>query len=58
MWLAQYDAVATCFFIDTAVNIIEYIEIIYDILRPGGIWVNCGPLQYISNVEAYNNYLP
>lgn len=41
-----FDAVATCFFIDTAHNIIEYIEVIHKILRPGGYWVNLGPLLY------------
>lgn len=42
----KYSAVATCFFIDTAQNIIEYLEIIYEILQPGGYWVNVGPLLY------------
>lgn len=36
------DAVCTCFFIDTANNIIDYIQTIYEILRPGGIWINLG----------------
>eukprot|EP00796_Vickermania_ingenoplastis_P007186 gene7186-5048_t len=42
----KWSAVATCFFIDTAQNIIEYLEIIYDLLQPGGYWVNVGPLLY------------
>jgi carnosine N-methyltransferase len=42
----SWDCVATCFFIDTANNIIEYIEMIYKILKPGGIWINLGPLLY------------
>lgn len=42
----KYSAIATCFFIDTAQNIIEYLEIIYEILQPGGYWVNVGPLLY------------
>lgn len=41
-----WSAVATCFFIDTAHNIIEYLEIIYHLLVPGGFWVNVGPLLY------------
>ncbi|KAG8647435.1 hypothetical protein MANES_09G077000v8 [Manihot esculenta] len=41
-----WDAVVTCFFIDTAHNIIEYIEIISRILKDGGIWINLGPLLY------------
>lgn len=42
----SWSAVATCFFIDTAHNIIEYLEIIYNLLVPGGYWVNVGPLLY------------
>lgn len=42
----EYDAVVTCFFLDTAQNVIEYMEIIWDALRPGGVWVNLGPLQW------------
>ncbi|OMO95893.1 hypothetical protein CCACVL1_05188 [Corchorus capsularis] len=41
-----WDAVVTCFFIDTAHNIIEYIEIISKILKEGGVWINLGPLLY------------
>lgn len=41
-----WSAVATCFFIDTAHNIVEYMEIIYNLLAPGGYWVNVGPLLY------------
>lgn len=32
-----WDAVVTCFFIDTAHNIIEYIEVISRILKDGGV---------------------
>ncbi|XP_059067059.1 uncharacterized protein LOC131073111 isoform X2 [Cryptomeria japonica] len=41
-----WDAVVTCFFIDTAHNVIEYIEIISNILKDGGVWINLGPLLY------------
>ena len=41
-----YDCVITCYFIDTAENIIEYIDIIYNVLKKGGIWINFGPLSY------------
>lgn len=41
-----WDCVATCFFIDCANNIIDFVEIIYNILKPGGIWINLGPLLY------------
>ena len=38
----SWDCIATVFFIDTAHNIISYIETIYNTLKPGGIWVNLG----------------
>ena len=38
--------VLTCFFIDTAHDIVEYIQTIYNILEKGGVWVNIGPLLY------------
>ncbi|XP_071521427.1 carnosine N-methyltransferase-like, partial [Panulirus ornatus] len=41
-----WDCVATCFFIDCANNIVAFIETIYKILKPGGYWVNLGPLLY------------
>lgn len=41
-----FDAVATCFFIDTAPVAMEYIDVIKHVLRPGGVWVNCGPLSF------------
>jgi len=41
-----FDSVVTCYFIDTANNIIEYIETIYNILKVGGLWINFGPLLY------------
>lgn len=41
-----YAAVVTCFFIDTARNIISYLETIKGLLQKGGIWVNVGPLLW------------
>lgn len=41
-----FNAVATCFFIDTAPNLISYIETVRHCLAPGGIWVNVGPLLW------------
>lgn len=43
---SKWDVVVTCFFLDTAKNIIEYIRRIHQILCPGGIWINHGPLLY------------
>ena len=42
----KWDAVATCFFLDTANNILDYIDLIKSILKVDGIWVNMGPLEY------------
>lgn len=44
----EWDCVCTCFFIDTAKNIVEYIEIISNILKPGGVWINLGVLAFKS----------
>ncbi|KAL1378176.1 hypothetical protein pipiens_015768 [Culex pipiens pipiens] len=54
-----WDCVATCFFIDCANNIIDFVEIIYNILKPGGIWVNLGPLLYhFSDMLTENSIEP
>ncbi|EFA79136.1 N2227-like domain-containing protein [Heterostelium album PN500] len=42
----HWDSVCTCFFIDTARNIVEYIECISKMLKVGGYWINFGPLLY------------
>jgi carnosine N-methyltransferase len=38
----KWDAILTCFFIDTAKNIIDYLSLIHRLLAPDGIWINCG----------------
>lgn len=43
-----YNAIATLFFIDTARNLLAYLEKIHTLLQPGGIWINVGPLLYGS----------
>ncbi|KAL3425936.1 hypothetical protein PVAG01_02727 [Phlyctema vagabunda] len=42
----EYDAVACVFFLDTAPNIIRYLETIKNCLRTGGLLVNFGPLLW------------
>ena len=42
----KFDAVATVFFLDTAPNIIRYIEVIRNCLRTGGLMINIGPLLW------------
>ena len=41
-----WDAVAACFFVDTAPVALEYVAAIWRLLKPGGAWVNLGPLLY------------
>jgi carnosine N-methyltransferase len=41
-----FSVVVTIFFIDTASNVLKYIETIYNVLEPNGIWINLGPLAW------------
>lgn len=41
-----YDCVCTCYFIDCAPNILDYISTISYILKHNGYWINFGPLLY------------
>ena len=55
-----FDAVATVFFLDTAQNVLRYIQTVHHCLKPGGIWSNNGPLlwHFTSQHEqsAHNNH--
>ena len=42
----SFGAVLTCFFIDTATNIYEYLQMMQHLIRPGGLWINVGPVQW------------
>ncbi|KAF2276845.1 methyltransferas-like protein [Westerdykella ornata] len=42
----RFDAVATVFFIDTAPNVIRYVEAVRNCLKQGGLWINLGPLLW------------
>jgi len=46
---ATFDCIVTCFFLDTATNVYEYISTIEHSLQRGGIWVNIGPLRWHRN---------
>jgi carnosine N-methyltransferase len=55
----SYDAVAACFFLDTAPNLIRYLEVILHCLKPGGILINVGPLlwhweNHVPNQHGYD----
>lgn len=49
---ATFDAVATVFFIDTAPNLIRYIDAVRNCLKPGGLWINLGPLLWHHAARA------
>ena len=42
----QWDCIVTCYFVDTASDIVAYLKTIWSCLKPGGIWINHGPLLY------------
>jgi len=44
--VSEWDAVVSCFFLDTAKNIFLYIRTIAWIIREGGFLINLGPLLY------------
>ncbi|CAN0319402.1 unnamed protein product [Bubo scandiacus] len=52
-----WDCIATCFFIDTAHNVIDYIDTIWKILKPGGIWINVGKCPLLYHFENLGNEL-
>ncbi|KIW66469.1 hypothetical protein PV04_05802 [Phialophora macrospora] len=41
-----FDGVVTVFFIDTAPNLVRYIETVRNCLKNDGIWINVGPLLW------------
>jgi hypothetical protein len=43
---ASWDVFASCYFIDCATNILEFLRTIAYVLKPGGYWINFGPLLY------------
>lgn len=41
-----FDGVVSVFFIDTAPNLIRYIDTVRNCLKKGGVWINIGPLLW------------
>ncbi|KAF7542689.1 hypothetical protein G7Z17_g11359 [Cylindrodendrum hubeiense] len=52
----EYDIVASVFFLDTAPNLIRYLEVILHCLRPGGVLINIGPLLWHFENNAPGNH--
>ncbi|UOH79699.1 hypothetical protein LQV05_000709 [Cryptococcus neoformans] len=42
----QWGAVVTCFFIDCARNVLNYLRVIHSLLADDGVWINVGPLLW------------
>lgn len=42
----KWQGVASCFFLDTAPNIVEYLQVIWNMLEDNGIFINFGPLLF------------
>lgn len=58
----SFTVVVTNFFIDTAPNILDYVETIKHVLVRGGLWINFGPLLYhfenVNQVETISKFDP
>ncbi|KAH8723078.1 methyltransferase-like protein [Phaeosphaeriaceae sp. PMI808] len=50
---AQFDAVVTLFFIDMSDNVIDFLSNIYRLLKPGGLWINLGPLKWYPSSDLH-----
>jgi len=42
----RFDAIVTCFFVDTAADVRELFAVLDSLLEEGGVWVNVGPLNW------------
>jgi hypothetical protein len=47
-----YSSVVTCFFLDTATTLHDYLTTIDTILAADGVWINVGPVQWHQNSKV------
>jgi len=52
----KFDAIVTCFFIDTAVDFVQLCGVIDGLLDVGGVWLNVGPLNYRKEARLKLTY--
>ncbi len=45
-YIEMWNCIVTCFFMDTANNVLQYIDVVSRSLKDGGVWINYGPLLY------------
>ncbi|KDR75537.1 hypothetical protein GALMADRAFT_140177 [Galerina marginata CBS 339.88] len=50
--LEGYHYIVTLFFIDTSLDVLATISHIHHLLRPGGVWINLGPLLWTGGGQA------
>ena len=43
---SAWDCVVACFFLDTSACVVEYLQVMHHMLRPGGYLINFGPLLW------------
>lgn len=53
-----FSVVITIFFIDTAPNVLRYIETIHNVLEPNGVWINLGPLAWHFESDGEDPTIP
>lgn len=51
--VGHYSAIVTSFFVDTATNLYEYVELFQSLLPSNGLWINIGPLQWHKNAQLF-----
>lgn len=52
----SFDCIITSFFIDTSTDIFDYLLTLRHLLKPGGIWINSGPLHYHTITSTPYSY--
>eukprot|EP00438_Fugacium_kawagutii_P019649 Skav232822 [mRNA] locus=scaffold614:678394:681230:- [translate_table: standard] len=48
----RFDALVTCFFIDTPKDVEQLFRVMDGLLEEGGVWVNLGPLNWRKEARA------
>jgi len=52
----KFDAILTCFFIDTASDVAELFQVMDSLLKVGGVWLNVGPLNWRKEARLKLTY--
>lgn len=52
----KFDAIVTCFFIDTPSDVCEQFQVMDGLLAEGGVWLNIGPLNWRKETRLKLNY--